>query len=342
MVAEGSPVPRPAVSESIAPHEEGKVFLGENLVLLSGRSNPKLAHDIAGHLRLELQEPVKRFADGEPHIQIPKNLRSRNVVIVESTSPPAGEHFMDLLFLGDAVKRASGRNITAVVPYFGYARQDKKSMPREPISAAKAARTLEKGIDHIVTVDLHSEPVMGAFSGPWDNIYAFPAFLPFLEEWHSDDMIIVSPDVGGVKRAEAYAKRLGAPGLAAVYKTRDYSSENSMEARGVMGDVAGKDCVFVDDIIDTAGSLVSAAELLIDEGAKSVRAVATHGVLSEGALKRLNDSVFAQVVITDTIQQPEEVYESPKITVVSVAELLADAIRANETGESLSERGLFL
>lgn len=315
--------------------------LSERLVLIAGQSNLRLARDIADFLGMSLEEPVTRFQDDEPHIQIPTNLRNRNVVIIQSTSRPGGRHLNDLHLLADAVKRGSGKIITAVIPYFGFARQDRKVMPREPISAAKTARQLENSVHHIVTIDLHSPPVMGVFDGPWDNPSAATVFAPTVREWNTGKMVVVSPDVGGVKRADNFGKLVKARSLAAIYKSRDYSVENQSEALAIMGRVKGRDCVLVDDIVDGGGTLVSGANLLIRGGAASVRAVATHGVLTKGALKRIGDSPIEELLITDTIEQPKEVYENPKIRVLTVAPLLAAAIYGNETGMALSEMGLF-
>jgi ribose-phosphate pyrophosphokinase len=316
-----------------------KEALSQSLVLLSGSSNPKLTDSIGEILNLKPQYPISRFADGEPHIQIPKNLRNRDAVIIESTSNPASEHFVDLLLIADATKRASGKRITAVIPYYGFARQDRKSKPRESISSAVIARKLEGSVHHIITVDLHSPQIMGSFDGPWDNLPAWPVLLKAIQDKLDDNTVIVSPDKGGTARASDFAQGLNMDedSLANVYKVRDRSKDNKSAALGLMGDVEGRKCLIVDDMIDTGGSIVNASRLLLEKGAQSVVVIATHGVFSNNALELIGDSPIDQVIITDSIAQPQEVYGHSKIKVVSVAPILAKAVELNQRGDSLSE-----
>jgi ribose-phosphate pyrophosphokinase len=310
----------------------------EDFVLLTGMSNPELASEVASLLGLDLDMPISLFADGEPHVQIKHNLRNRDVVILQSTSTPVAEHFMQLVLMVDAAKKASGKKVTAVLPYYGYGRQDRKDSPRVPISAATAARLLaEAGVDHIMTLDLHSEPTEGAFKGPWDNLPAIPALKPIIEDWELKNLVVVSPDEGGVKRANAYGRLMGSHGLAIIYKERDFTKENQSEVQAMVGKVGGKNCVIVDDMIDTGGSLIHAAEVLFGHGAASVRVAATHGIFSRDAITRLDSSPIEQIVVTDTIRPPKILKHSSKFQVVSVAPIIAQAILSNQTGESISE-----
>lgn len=314
---------------------QGMLFDSEDMVLLSGRSNPRLARDIAQHLGMELQEPVSMFDDGEKRVHIQHNLRNRDVTIVQPVYKD--EHIIELVEMADAVRKASGEKITAVIPHFGYQRQDKKDKPRVPISAALMARLYEEaGINHIITMDLHNEAIEGAFTGPWDNLYASNIIIPAIQEWQLDNPMIVSPDAGSLKRTQAYANRMRL-GMASIYKDRDYSSHDRSEALGLMGNVEGMDCVIIDDLISTGGSIINAADMLIQRGANSVSAAATHGVFPPGARIRLMNSPIQSIMVTDTIPQSNVLRMVPKFQVVSVAPLLADAIRLNHTGESLSE-----
>jgi ribose-phosphate pyrophosphokinase len=245
---------------------------------------------------------------------------------------------MELIFMIDAAKRSSAREVTVVVPYFGYSRQDRKEMPHVPISASVVAgMIMNAGADRVVTVDIHSEQQQGFVKGPWDNLYASYSLVPAILKKRLKDIVVASPDKGGMTRALGYARRLNAVGVAVVYKERDVDVNNKSEALEMIGKVGGKDVLLVDDMIDTAGTIVNAANYIKHKGAKSVRAITTHGLFSGQALERLNKSAIDEIIMTDTIAQPEEVRKNKKITIVSVAPLLAEAIRRIETGESISK-----
>ncbi|MDP3941083.1 MAG: ribose-phosphate pyrophosphokinase [bacterium] len=308
------------------------------LVLVSGRANPLLAKHIARYLKKELFEPVTSFADGEIRIKIPPNLRRRHVFIIQPTNPPVNDHLMELVFMVDAAKRSSAKEVTVVVPYFGYSRQDRKEMPHVPISASVVAGMLmNAGADRIVTVDIHSEQQQGFIKGPWDNLYGSFILVPEIKKRKLKDIVVAAPDKGGMTRATGYAKRLNATGIALVYKERDVSLTNKSEALDMIGKVGARDVILVDDMIDTGGTIVNAAKYIKQRGARSITVVATHGLFSGQALEKINNSAIDEVIITDTITQPEEVKKNKKITIVTVAPLLAEAIRRIETGESISK-----
>ncbi len=310
----------------------------DDLVLLSGRANPRLAHDIGKILGTEVSEPVSVFSNGEIRVRIEPNLRRRYVFVIQPTASPVNDNIMELIFMIDAAKRASAREVIAVIPHFGYSRQDRKEMARVPISAAVVASMIEhSGADHILTVDIHAEQAEGFIAKPWDNVYGSYSLLPVIKSRKLERLVVASPDKGGMLRATGYAKLLNAEGLAVVYKERDVMVNNKSETVDMIGDVAGRDVLLVDDMIDTAGTIVNAAELLKKNGARSVRAASTHGLFSGEALKRLGDSVIEEVFITDTIAHPKGVVENRKITIASVAPLLAESIRRIRTGESISD-----
>lgn len=325
------------------------VFNTDNFVLISGNANLPLARSVGEELQrivrgpITLFEPVTSFADGETRVRIPANLRRKHVVILQPTCPPTvDKNIIELLFMIDAAKRASAGEITVVTPYFGYARQDRKDLPRVPIGAAVVANMIrERGADRIVTMDIHSEQQQGFFDGPWDNLYASYSLLPAIEEEQLDNLVVVSPDAGGTRRAEKYAQALRATGIATVYKKRDLSVENKSQALAVMGDVKGKNVLLVDDVIDTAGTLTHAATLLKEQGAQKVYVAATHGLFSADALAKIANSPIDKVLVTDTIPHRQEVIQHPKIRIVSVAPLLAEAIKRIETGESISQDLIF-
>lgn len=310
----------------------------DDFILLSGRANPKLAQSISAILKRELCEPVSIFSDGEIRVKIQPNLRRRHVFIIQPTSPPVNDHLMELIFMIDAAKRASASEIIVVMPYFGYARQDRKEMPRVPISASVVSSMIERaGASRILTVDIHSEQAEGFFNGPWDNVYGSYSLLPAIRSEKLPHLIVASPDKGGVVRATGYARLLQAAGIAVVYKERDIAVSNKSEALDMIGEVKGRNVLLVDDMLDTGGTLVNAASLLKKQGAESIRVAVTHGIFSGNALSRINESVIEEVIITDTIMQPDEVVSNPKVTIVSVAQLLAEAIRRIRTGESISK-----
>lgn len=307
--------------------------IGE-LRILTGSANPKLAAAICNHLGCELTPCVTdTFSDGEIRIEIHANVRGADVFVIQPTSTPVNFNFMQLCIILDALKRASVGRVTAVVPYYGYARQDRKVGPRAPISAKLIADFLTvAGIDRLVTVDLHAGQIQGFFDLPVDNLYAAPVLLDDLRNIE-DEVVLVSPDAGGVERARAYAKRLGAS-LAIIDKRR--MEPNKAQAMNVIGDVKGKVAIVLDDMIDTAGTIVSACDVLLEKGAKEVMACATHAVLSGPAIDRLNNSNFSQVIVTDTIPLEEKCEKCSKVKVLSVAGLLGKAIHNIHTESSVS------
>jgi ribose-phosphate pyrophosphokinase len=314
-----------------------KKVASDGFILLTGKSNPKLAHDIAELLSHELLEPITIFSDGEIRVRIPQNMRRRHVFIIQPTAAPVNNSLMELIFMIDAAKRSSASEISVIIPYFGYARQDRKEMPRVPISSSVVANMIvNAGADRILTLDIHSEQQQGFVNIPWDNLYGSSSLLPAIQEKNLSDVVVASPDKGGMTRATGYAKLLGAKGVALVYKQRDIHLNNESEALGMIGEVKGKDVLIVDDMLDTGGTIAHAADYLRKEGAKSVRVAVTHGLFSGKAIERINNSVIDEVIITDTIFHREEVVKHPKITVVSIAPLLAEAIQRIQTGESIS------
>ncbi len=311
---------------------------GNGFVLIHGRSNPKLANEISRILGVKSHESVSVFADGEVGVQVPVSLRRKDVFIIQPTAPPANDRIMELLLMIDAARRASANEITAIIPYFGYARQDRKDSPRKPISASLIANLIqEAGADRIATIDIHSDQQQGFIRGPWDNLYASYAFLPILKSKKINNLVIASPDKGGVARATAFARRLKADGVAIVYKERDVNVKNESKALDLIGDVKDKNVILVDDIIDTAGSMINAANLLKSRGVLSVMICATHGLFSGNALEKISNSDVKEILITNTVLQRKEVLKHPKIKVVSIAPLLAKAIIKLRTGKSLSE-----
>jgi ribose-phosphate pyrophosphokinase len=309
----------------------------KRLQVYSGRSHPDLARDIADHLGIQLGEAnLKTFANGEIKCQFGESVRGSDVFIVQTHCHPVNEALMEQLIMIDTAKRASAKRITAVCPYYGYSRQDRKAEGREPITAKLVANMLvAAGASRVVSVDLHSGQIQGFFDKPVDHLTAMPVLLDYLKREGGDDLVIVSPDAGRVKVAERYAQHLGAD-LAFVHKTRPKGTTSTVEARGVIGDVEGRRCVLIDDMIDTAGTIVAAAEILKGRGATEVWAMATHGLLSDPAVDRLKNSEFERVVITDTVPLPPE-KAIDKIEVLSVAKIIADAIDAVFEDTSVSE-----
>ncbi len=294
--------------------------------VLAGNSNPPLAEAIAAYLNIPLTKAsVKRFSDQEIFVEIHENVRGEDVFVVQSTSFPANDHLMELLVCIDALRRASARRITAVVPYYGYARQDRKPGPRTPISAKLVANLITTaGADRVLTMDLHAGQIQGFFDIPTDNLYALPVFARDIREHYgTEDLMIISPDVGGVVRARAHAKRLGVP-LAIVDKRREQAGVS--EVMNIIGEVEGKRCILVDDIVDSGGTLCNAAEALLDAGAKEVSAYVSHGVLSGGAVARVGASKLKELVITDSIMATEAVRVSKKIRRITIAPLMAEAM----------------
>ena len=305
--------------------------------LMAGNSNLPLARAIAEYLEIPLTDAsVRRFADEEIFIEIHENVRGEDLFIVQSTSYPANDNLMELLIGIDACRRASAKRITAVIPYFGYARQDRKPGPRTPISAKLVANLItEAGADRVLAVDLHAGQIQGFFDIPTDNLYAAPTMAADIQaRFDMAELMVVSPDVGGVVRARALAKRLDNAPLAIVDKRREKPGES--EVMNIIGDVEGRRCILVDDIIDSGGTLCNAAQALMDAGAKSVAAYITHGVLSGGAVARVDASELTELVITDSIQPTDAVNDSGKVRALTVAPLLGEAIKriADETSVS--------
>lgn len=311
-----------------------------DFVLLTGTSNLPLAEKIGTILGKPVHKPVSKFADGEIRVQIPVNIRRGSVVIIQPTCPPDIDgSIMELLLMIDASKRASAQEIIVMMPYYGYARQDRKDRPRVPVSASLIAQLIKRaGADKICTLDIHSDQSQGFVQIPWDNLFGSYCLIPRLEKEEFKNLVVASPDKGGVPIATAYSRRLKADGVAIVYKERDVNAINESEALDLIGNVTGKTVLLVDDMIDTARTLVNAANLLKEKGAGSIWAAATHGVLSADAIERINNSPIEKVIITDSIPQPEKVIKNSKFEIISVAGLLAEAIQRIESGESISEK----
>jgi ribose-phosphate pyrophosphokinase len=307
--------------------------------LVAGNSNPRLAEAIAAYLRTPLTKAVvRRFADMEIFVEILENVRGMDVFVVQSTSYPANDHLMELLIIMDALRRASARRITAVLPYFGYARQDRKSGSRTPISAKLVANLItHAGADRVLTLDLHAGQIQGFFDIPTDNLFASPVMVRDVRErFDLSKVMVVSPDVGGVVRARLLAARIKAP-LAIIDKRRERAGES--EVVNVIGDVAGYTCILVDDIVDSGGTLVNAADALLEKGATDVYGYISHGVLSGGAVARISASHLKELVITDSIQPTEAVRVANNIRVLSIASLIGEAIA--RTAEEKSVSSLF-
>ena len=307
----------------------------DRLKIFTGNANPELAREIVQALGVELADMmVRQFSDGEIYLQIKENVRGADVFIVQPTCTPVDRNLMELLLTIDALKRASAERITAVLPYYGYARQDRKDKPRVPISARLVAALLETaGADRVLTLDLHAAQIQGFFDIPVDHLFATPVLIEYFRTSRTPDMTVVSPDAGGVERARAFAKRLNAP-LAIIDKRREEA--NVAEVMNVVGDVKGRNCLLVDDLIDTAGTLVKGAEALMEKRAASVTACATHAVLSGPAVKRIEESCLKEVVVTNSIPLSEAGRKSSRIKPLSVAKLLAEAIRSIHEETSVS------
>jgi ribose-phosphate pyrophosphokinase len=307
------------------------------MAVFTGNANPALAQDIARHLMQPLgRAMVGRFSDGEIQVEIMENVRGKDVYLVQSTCPPANEHLMELLVMADACRRASAGRVTAVIPYLGYARQDRRQRAmRVPITAKLVADMIGcAGVNRVLTVDLHADQIQGFFNVPVDNVYASPVLLGEVWKQKYDKMIVVSPDVGGVVRARALARRLDNADLAIIDKRRQRANES--QVMNIIGDVRGRSCILVDDLVDTAGTLCQAAQALKDEGAERVIAYITHPVLSGKAVERVENSALDQLVVTDTIPLGEAARKCKRIRVLSVAELLAETMRRIRDEESVS------
>lgn len=307
----------------------------EGIQLIAGNSNIGLVKEIADFLNISLAETtVSNFSDGEINVRINENVRGSDVFVVQSTCTPVNNNIMELLLMADALKRASAARITAVMPYYGYARQDRKAAPRVPISARLVADLLEvAGIDRLLTIDLHAGQIQGFFDIPVDHLYAAPVIVDYVKKEYQNDLVIVSPDAGGVERARAFAKRLNAS-LAIIDKRREKT--NVSQVMHVIGDVKGKNAILLDDMIDTAGTITQAASAIKENGARKIIAACAHAVLSGPALDRINDSVLEEVIVTNTIPMDNNIEKCKKLTVLSVADLLGDAIRRIHEETSVS------
>ncbi len=307
----------------------------ERMRIFSGNSNPALAEKISEKLEVSLGKArVTTFSDGETRVEIDENVRGMDVFIIQSTCPPVNDNCMELLILIDAMKRASADRITAVIPYYGYARQDRKVAPRAPISAKLVADLITvAGADRILSMDLHAGQIQGFFNIPVDNLFGTPVLLDYINKNYQDNMVIVSPDTGGVERARAFGKRLGAS-LAIIDKRRE--GPNESQVMNIIGDVKGKMVIVLDDMIDTAGTVVQAADALGDEGANGVLVCCTHAVLSGPAMERINNSNIKEVIVTDTIPLHEKAISCKRIKVLSVSGLLSEAVRRIYYNDSVS------
>jgi ribose-phosphate pyrophosphokinase len=305
--------------------------------VFSGNANPELAHDICRHLGISLgQCNTSRFSDGELNFQILENVRGADCFIVQSTCPPVNEHIMELLVMLDAFKRSSAKRVTAVLPYYGYARKDRKEKPRVPITAKLVADLISAaGADRVLTVDLHAGQIQGFFDIPVDHLFAAPVFVSYYLKKNLENLIVVSPDAGGVERARAYAKRLDTD-LAIIDKRREKEKANVVDVMNVIGDVKDRPCLIVDDMCDTAGTLAKVAEALKAEGATNIYASCVHPVLSGPAVERIEKSAIEEIVVTDSIPLSSTAKESKKFVVLSMAELLAEAIKSVHDETSVS------
>lgn len=308
------------------------------MVLLGGSANPELAQNVAKLLDTKIYFPTTKFADNEIYVKVPVNMTNKVIFIIQPTCKPVNDNLMELLLMSDAAKRGGAREIIAVMPYYGYCRQDRKDEPRVPISSALVASTLKSaGVTRIITLDIHSEQQQGFFNGPWDNLYASYALVPELKNEILKDTVMVSPDKGGVPRAKAYARLLDTNDIAVVFKERDTKTKNQSKAMFLVGEVKGKIAIIVDDMIDTAGTMANAAELLKKEGAEKIIIAATHGLFSGKALDNISNPAIDKVYCTDTIPLSEEVLKTKKVKIVSIADLLAEAIEKTFKGESLGK-----
>ena len=307
----------------------------EGISIFAGNSNPALANNICEYLNLSLgNAQVKTFSDGEIQIEIDENVRSKDVFVIQSTCAPVNDNLVELLLMIDAVKRSSARRITAVIPYFGYARQDKKVAPRVPISAKLVADMVTlAGANRVITMDLHAGQIQGFFDIPVDNIFAAPLLIEYIRNSFNDNLVIVSPDAGGVERARAFAKRLNAD-LAIIDKRR--SAPNQAKAMAVIGDVKDKVVVILDDMVDTAGTLTEAVHALKEEGAREIHACCAHAVLSGPAIDRISKSEMKSLVVTDTIPLNEKAIACGKVVVISISELVGEAIIRSYRGDSVT------
>jgi ribose-phosphate pyrophosphokinase len=309
--------------------------MGRDLKIFSGNAHRQLAEEIAGHLNIPLSKAdLRKFSDGEIFVELKENVRGTDVFLIQPTCTPVNDHLMELVIMVDALRRASARRITAVVPYYGYARQDRKNAPRVPISAKVVAEMfMAVGVRRVLCMDLHAGQIQGFFNIPVDHLFAAPVILKYIKQNFGEDVIMVSPDAGGVERTRAFAKRLNS-GLAIIDKRRD--KPNECEAMHVIGDVKGKTAILMDDMVDTAGTLCSGAQTLLEHGAREVHACCSHPVLSGPAIERINASQMKSLVVTNSIPLHGEALKCEKIKVLSVSRLLAEAISRIHNEDSVS------
>ena len=304
---------------------------------MTGRSNPKLAHDIAKILGQEVHEPISVFSDGEIRVRIPVSMRNKHVFIIQPTAPNANDSIMELVLMIDAAKRSSASAISAIIPYFGYSRQDRKEMPRVPISSSLVAHMIvNAGATQILTIDIHSQQQQGFVRIPWDNLFGSYAILPIIKSQKIKNLVVASPDKGGMVQATGYARLLRADDVALVYKVRDVAVNDKSETSAMIGDVKNKNVLLVDDVISTGGTIVNAAIFLKQMGAKSVRLAIVHGVFAADAASKIKHPAIDEIYITDTVQQRPEILGIKKVKVASIAPLLAKAINRIQSGGSIS------
>ena len=311
--------------------------MSSGLKVFSGNANPSLAAEVCRSLGIDLgQAQTSRFSDGEFNFQILENVRGQDCFLLQPTCPPVDQNILELLIMIDAFRRSSARRITAVIPYYGYARKDRKDKPRVPISSKLVANLMvQAGADRVLCMDLHAGQIQGFFDIPVDHIFAAPVLVGHFQNMGLGELTVVAPDAGGVERARAYAKRLDSD-LAIIDKRRDKDKANVIDVMNVIGEVRGKNCLIVDDMIDTAGTLTQSAQALRDKGAKDVYACATHALFSGAAIERISRSVLTQVVVTNTIPERSDALETGKVTYLSVASLLADCIASIHDETSVS------
>jgi ribose-phosphate pyrophosphokinase len=311
-------------------------IMPEGIKLFTGNAHKGLAKEIAGYLDMQIGDAaVTKFSDGEIMVQINENVRGNDVFVIQPTCMPVNRHIMELLLIVDALKRASARRITAVIPYYGYARQDRKVQPRVPISAKLVADLITAaGTNRVLTMDLHAAQIQGFFNIPVDNLYASPVLFDYVrKKYHFENLIIVSPDAGGVERARAFAKKLQCS-MAIIDKRRE--AANVSQIMNVIGDVAGRDTIILDDMVDTGGTTIQAAEALKEKGAEKVVAACTHAVLSDSAITKVNNSVLGELIVTNTLPLDSKKEQCKKLTVLSIASLIGEAIRRIHEESSIS------
>lgn len=318
------------------------VFENDDVIIACGSAHPELARTVGNILDVVVDEPVSRFGDNEINVRFKHNLRRKDLVIIQPTVPPdIDTHYMEIFIMADAAKRGSVENITAMIPYFGYARQDRKAAPRTPISSALVTNLLTTaGVNRLMTLDLHAEQATGAFDGPWDNLYSDPLFIERLRQDGYDlpNAVWMAPDLGGVKRAERYGKSAASPYRAVAFKSRDFDAADQSTTHGMYGNVRHRDVIITDDLSSSVKTLRDAADVAISEGANSVAAIVTHGIFAgQEAINNIQDPSLQAIYTTDSLPQQAAIQSLSKVHIITIAPLLAEAIARNQTGESISE-----